>query len=378
MYVHLCTAFYFVIVLALESSWSLPYHELIGLWTLGSLMVGVAALPAGMLSDKIGASNMMVLFFVGMGISAIGAGFSDTPLALAFCLTGLGVFAAIYHPVGIPWLVRRSVKAPGKALGLNGVFGSFGTAGAGLTAGLLIDTFNWRWAFIVPGTVSLLTGIVLLGLLGSDRLKDAWVEQKREETESKRDMVRAFGILLVTMFLAGLVYHVVQTSLPKVFAERHNGLLGEGAAGVGVLVAIVYATAGVMQYVGGYLADRFPIKVVYLATILIQVPALWLAASFAGLPLVFVAMFIVMSGATQLPAENMLLARFTPKNRHGTAFGLKFVLSFGAAPLAVQFVAAVNARTQGFFLVFAIAAGLGAISFAAATFLPNSKAVQAR
>ncbi len=50
-YMHLFTAFYFIIVLALEEAWALPYHELIELWTLGSLMVGLAALPAGWLGD---------------------------------------------------------------------------------------------------------------------------------------------------------------------------------------------------------------------------------------------------------------------------------------------------------------------------------------
>ena len=46
-YIHMFTAFYFVIVLALEKDWQMPFHELIELWTLGALLVGVAALPAG-------------------------------------------------------------------------------------------------------------------------------------------------------------------------------------------------------------------------------------------------------------------------------------------------------------------------------------------
>ena len=73
-YMHLFTAFYFVIVLALEVDWQLPYHELIALWTLGSLLVGAAAIPAGMVSDRLGAAPMMVVFFVGMGASSIVAG----------------------------------------------------------------------------------------------------------------------------------------------------------------------------------------------------------------------------------------------------------------------------------------------------------------
>ncbi len=60
-YMHLFTAFYFIIVLALEEAWALPYHEPIELWTLGSLMVGLAALPAGWLGDRWSASYMYLV-----------------------------------------------------------------------------------------------------------------------------------------------------------------------------------------------------------------------------------------------------------------------------------------------------------------------------
>jgi MFS family permease len=372
LYVHLCTAFYFVIVLALERAWQLPYHELIGLWTLGSLMVGAVALPAGLVSDRVGAPRMMVVFFLGMGACAIAAGLAATPTGLVAALTGMGVFAAIYHPVGIPWLVRNAGVARGKALGFNGAFGSMGTAGAGLTAGILIDVVSWRAAFIVPGAVCALTGIALLVQVTRGALSEDVATPAHMDAESRDDMIRAFAILLVTMFIAGLVYHTIQTSLPKVFAERHGGLVGEGTAGIGLLVAGVYAVAGLIQVVGGHLADRYPLKTVYLTTILVQVPAIWLAASLSGLPLVLIATFMVMSGAAQLPAENMLLARYTPARRHGLAFGLKFVLSFGAAPFAVQLVAIVSGRTEGFYWVFAALSGVALLAFATAAFLPGA------
>jgi MFS family permease len=276
LYVHLCTAFYFVIVLALERAWQLPYHQLIGLWTLGSLMVGAVALPAGLISDRVGAPRMMVLYFLGVGACAIAAGLAATPTVLVVALTGMGIFAAIYHPVGVPWLVRNAGAARGKALGFNGVFGSMGTAGAGLTAGILIDVMSWRAAFILPGAVCALTGIALLAHMARGGVSDEVAGPAQADAASRDDMIRAFAILLVTMFIAGLVYHTIQTSLPKV-----------------------------------------PLKTVYLTAILVQVPAIWLAASLSGVPLVLIATFMVMSGAAQLPAENMLLARYTPARRHG-------------------------------------------------------------
>ncbi|MDH3639900.1 MAG: MFS transporter [Gammaproteobacteria bacterium] len=373
LYIHVCTAFYFVIVLALERDWQLPYHQLIEIWTLGSLMVGAAALPAGVLSDRFGAPAMMVVFFLGLGVCSIAAGLTDSTSSLMVALTGLGVFAAIYHPVGIPWLVRNAGANRGKALGFNGIFGALGAAVAGITAGFLIDVISWRAAFMVPGFVSLATGVALLAFIAKHRIPHRPTTAVTGEYHSRADLVRVFVVLLVTMFCAGLVYHTTQTALPKVFDERHGGLVGDGAFGVGLLVAGVYTAAAFMQAIGGYLADRLPLKTVYVGAILIQVPLLWLAASLGGVPLLVVAALMVMANAGALPAENMLLARYTPNARHGLAFGVKFVLSFGAAPLGVLLVSKITESSGGFYWVFALLAGVALGSVIMATWLPAAK-----
>ncbi|TDJ14005.1 MAG: MFS transporter [Gammaproteobacteria bacterium] len=377
LYIHLCTAFFFVIVLSLESVWQRPYHELIELWTLGSLMVGVVALPAGMLSDKLGAARMMVAFFLGMGGCAIAAGLTDSSNALMWSLTGIGVFAAIYHPVGIPWLVRNAGTRRGKVLGFNGIFGSLGTALAGVVAGSLIDLSGWRAAFIVPGAISVLTGVALLGFMLKGKISDAAVVARDQVKVSRSDMWRVFAILVTTMFLLALVYQTIQTSLPKLLEQRHQGLAGEGIFGVGLLVAAVYTAAAFMQIAGGHLADRFPLKPVYIGALLIQVPTLWLAARLGGLPLLMVATVMVMAGVSALPAENMLLARYTPESRHGLVFGIKFVLAFGAAPVAVQLVAAITGRTGDFYWVYVVLAACALVAVCVALMLPRDRGVPA-
>jgi len=372
-YIHLCTAFYFVIVLALEQVWQLPYHELIQLWTIGSLLVGAAAVPAGMLSDRFGATKMMVVFFVGMGACSIAAGLSNSPTTMMLSLTGLGLFAAVYHPVGIPWLLRGVRQDVGKVLGFNGIFGSLGAAGAGLSGGLLIDLINWRAAFIIPGTICLVTGLALLVFVIKGSVADGVRVFERSGEPSREEMKRGFLILLLTMFLAAMVYQTTQISLPKVFDQRHGGLVGSGVLGVGLLVAGVYTAAGFMQIVGGHLADRFPLKPVYVGAMLVQIPMLFLAASLTGIPLVLIATVMVMANVGALPAENLLLLRYTPQHRHGLVFGLKFALAFGAAPVSVLLVSAVSERTGGSYGVFVILAIIALLAFTAAAMLPGER-----
>jgi FSR family fosmidomycin resistance protein-like MFS transporter len=373
-FVHLFTAFYFVIVLALEREWRLPYDELIALWTPGALLVGLAALPAGWLGDRWSARGMMVVFFVGMGGASIACGLSDGPVMLAVGLGGIGLFASIYHPVGIAWLIRNAPVNQGKILGVNGIFGSIGIASAAAVGGALIELGGWRAAFIVPGIVALMTGLALWACVQKGLIpkQSATVEQR--EPADRRDMLRVFAILLFTMFIGAIVFQSTQAVLPKLFAVRLDSITGNSAVGAGLLVGLVYGFAGVMQVVGGHLADRFPLRIIYISAFAIQVPLLFMAASFVGLPLLGVAALMVLFSIGALPAENMLLARHAPERHHGVAFGVKFVLAFGAAPLALFLVSTIYKTTGGFYWLFVALAGCAGACFLATLFLPGRRA----
>ena len=369
-YMHLFTAFYFVIVLALEEAWTLPYHELLELWTLGALLVGVVALPAGWLGDRWSASGMMVVFFVGLGAAGIVCGLVDSKTALLLGLASIGFFAAIYHPVGIAWLVRNA-KSRGKALGINGVFGGIGIASAALVAGALIDLFGWRAAFIVPGVVSVATGLVLFACLRLGLIVETEVKPKSEKGESRSAMLRVYAILLLTMLVMGIVFQATQTAMPKVFDLRLRDIAGDGVFGIGAIIALVYVSGSLMQLIGGYMADKYPLKPIYVGAFLFQVPVLAGLAAFGGLPLIGLAVLTVVLTSAPLPAENMLLARYTPQRHHGLAYGIKFVLAFGTAPLSIMLVSRIQERTGEFLWLFLILAAFAGLATLAAVMLPG-------
>jgi MFS transporter, FSR family, fosmidomycin resistance protein len=371
-FTHLLTAFYFVIVLAIEKEWGRSYAELIQLWTVGSFLMGLGALPAGWLSDRWNAGGMMVVLFLGMGGSSILCGFADTSAMLWLGLTGIGLFASIYHPVGIAWLVGNA-RRQGRALGINGIFGSIGVASAGLVAGALTDLFGWRSAFILPGAISIALGFALLACLRLGVIADApAMRRSHDEAEANGgDMLRGFLILTVGMICGGLIWQSTQTALPKFFEERVAGFAGDGVFGIGALVAIVYGVSGFMQVVGGHLADRYPLKPVYILLYAVQIPLLALAAGAAGLPLILVATLMATFSGASLPAENMLLSRFSPQKHRSLAFGVKYVISFGLAPLALLLVSFVYERTGGFGALFMAMAALAAVVTVTGMLLPG-------
>ena len=371
-FTHMFTAIYFVIVLALEDDWALPYHELIALWTLGALLVGLGALPAGWIADRWSSRGMMAVFFLGLGLAGIVCGLVDRPFAMLLGLSAIGLFASIYHPVGIAWLVR-SVPRRGIALGVNGVFGPIGIAAASIGAGALIDSLGWRAAFLVPGAVSFATGIAFCIGWWKGWFPDA--DRRREETRkpSRAHMVRAYLVLLLTMVVMGLVFQATQSALPKILDLRVRSIAGEGALGIGAIVAGVFLVGGAMQIIGGHLADRVPLKPLYVAGFLFQVPVLALFAVAGGLPLLGLAVLAVILTSTTLPAENLLLSRYTPVAHQSLAFGVKFVLAFSTGPLAIQLVSLVKARTGEFELLFLGLAAVAGLATIASVMLPGER-----
>jgi MFS family permease len=368
-YMHTFTAFYFIIVLALEAEWGLPYHELIELWTLGALLVGLGAIPAGWLSDRWSSTGMMAVFFLGLGLSGIACAFLDTPAAMLVGLAAIGLFSSIYHPVGIAWLVSNAERQ-GKALGINGIFGSVGIAGAGLIAGGMIDLFGWRAAYFVPGVICLATGLVLIVCIRL-RLIEEGRPARPAQPASRGDMMRVFSVLLLTMLCMGIIFQATQVALPKVFDLRLRDLVGDGAFGIGAAIAAVYLVGGLVQVVGGYLADRFALKPIYLVAWLLQAPILVGIGLMSGLPLMVLATLSVMVTAGALPAENMLLGRYAPERHRGLAFGVKYVIAFGSAPLALQLVAKINQWTGDFVWLFTVLALFAVVAAAAAVLLPG-------
>ena len=348
---HMFAAFYFVIVLSIEQEWLFTYDELISLWTLGALLIGLGALPAGWLSDRWSRSSMMVIMFIGMGLSSILCGLSNEQFSLFIGLSLLGLSCSIYHPVGIAWVVNSSEKK-GRALGINGIFGGVGIGSGAFIAGLLIKYFDWKFAFIIPGIISLIIGIILFFFISNNLISFQNSKTKDlEENNSSHNLIIIACILLFSMFGLGLTFQIMQTSLPKVFDIRIANL---STFAIGSIIGIIYGISGLMTLVGGFLADKFSLKKIYVIGIAAQVPCFYFIANFSGIPLIFVCLMAAMFNSSILPTENILLAKFTPERHHGLIYGFKFIVAFGSAPIAVFLISKIYEQTQEFTNLFYI------------------------
>jgi MFS transporter, FSR family, fosmidomycin resistance protein len=375
---HMLMLLYPTVVLTLETEWQRSYGELIGLMLLGQVLYGAFALPAGWLGDRWSTLGMMALYFVGTGAAAIVTGLATTPFQLALGLASIGFFAAIYHPVGMAWLVRSTTNR-GKALGWNGMFGSFGVALGPVVAGALCQWWSWRAAFIVPGAVTMAIGVALLLAWRFGAVAEAvQMPAAPRKPASRNEMMRAFILLSVTMTCGGLIYQAFTVVLPKLFAERIGVDFGLGASAIGGLVGLVYLVAGLTMPISGRLADRFPTAQIYRVAFLLLVPCLFVAALLQSWPLVFVTVLLVIINTLAGPAENKLLAHYTPGRWQGTGYGAKFVLSLGVSASAIPLIALIYESTGGFFWLFIAMGVLAVVALVGALLLPTGEAENLR
>jgi MFS transporter, FSR family, fosmidomycin resistance protein len=376
---HLSMLLYPTVVLALEKEFGYSYGDLLVLMTLGNVLFGVAALPAGWLGDRWHTVGMMVIYFLGLGASLILTGLTRSSAGLTVGLALIGLFAAIYHPVGMAWLIRNA-RHPGRILGVNGVFGSLGVASAALIAGVLTELISWRAAFIVPGAVVLLIGLSLAYCVARGWVVEIKADVRPQAQQpSRAAMWRVFIVLSITMLGNGLIYQSLSSAMPKIFAERVGAMdaLGTFGAGgtmaAGMLVSLVYFASMASQLAGGYLSDKYSNRAIYIGASLLQLPIYFAAAALSGAPLVVLVASTVLLQTLAVPTENVLLARYTPEQWRATAFGAKFVLALGVGALGVPLVAHIHEVTGGFYWYFVVLAATAGAIVAAALWLPSDR-----
>lgn len=371
-YNHVIMLIFSMVVLKLENHWGLSFGELTGIAFFSYLMYGLAALPAGWLADRWSTRGMLAIYMLGTGAATILTGYAGTPWQLGIGLGAMGLFASIYHPVGTSFVVRHAVNR-GKALGLNGVFGTAGVATAAVIAGTLTDAWGWRMAFVVPGAVCFLTGIGFLLMTREDGShKTARKASASDLALDRRTIIRAFSVLAVTMTCAGFIAQGFLFSLPKVFSDGVAFISSDDSSGLGRIVTMALLIGASGQLLGGYLAEKFSIKSVYLGMYVLMIPIAVTTGYLIDVPLIASAALLQLVLASSLPAENCLVARFCPAAWHARAYGVKFVLALGVASIAVPLAGLSRDETGSFSLFFMAIAAFAMTIVAFAIFLPKA------
>lgn len=366
--------------LRLNSEWGMSYATLIPYATPGFVAFGICAIPAGWLADKWSREGMLVVFFIGIGASSLLTALANSPLQIALGLTLIGIFAAIYHPVGIAMVVQGREKT-GVPLAINGIFGNMGVASAALLSGFLIDTAGWRSAFIAPAVVSILIGLLYLWFVRSEQptstTRSSSVGKHSEPAAIPRStLLRIFAVILFTTAVGGLIFQSTTFALPKVFAERLTDLAGTATL-VGWYAFLVFSLAALAQLVVGYLVDHYSLRAVFATVALLQALFFTIMIQLTGIAALVVAIAFMLVVFGQIPINDVLVGRIARSEWRSRAYALRYIVTFSVMASAVPLIAGVH-TAGGFSMLFGLLAGAALLIFVAVLLLPtaNNKIAQ--
>jgi MFS family permease len=316
------------VVLARDSG--IPLEQVLGWSFFGYLLFGLGALPAGLIADRVGARVMLIMGMGGLGISALAAAEVEPGRPIVICLALMGLCGSIYHPAGMG-LISHTIRARGRALGINGIFGNFAIALTPIVTATLCERIGWQHTYRVVGfaMLGLTTFCALLPIRERPLTPHPATPVHDGSGHSDR---RLFILLCVAAMLGGISYRGNTVVQPAYFAE-HVSMLSFGAA-----TSLVYLFGIGGQFVGGSLADRYDLRWLYLAFHALSLPALLAMVSFSGMPLVSAGAVFVFFSLGMQPIENSLFARFTPPRWRSTGYGIKFILTFGVGSFAIRLI----------------------------------------
>ncbi|QLK46921.1 MFS transporter [Vibrio owensii] len=356
------------IVLTLHKEWGMSYADLLQVGSAAMLVYGVMSMPAGWLADRWSRKGMMIVFYFGMGTSALLTALSQTPWQMGLGLCVIALFAAIYHPVGIA-LIFSSANKTGRAIAVNGLAGNLGLAFAAMGTALLCQWFSWQAAFYVPGLVCLLTGIVYWyaskGVTDIEHGKN-----KRDDvTIPLRQLKVLFACAAVVVFFGGLVFQSTTTSLPKIMDAQ----FGQSLSLSSTLTTSIFVCAAFIQLVVGELLDRVDIKKLLACITGGQLLFLLLATVTHEWSLVLVFVGLMLCTYAQIPVNDWLIGRYSDAKWRSRIYAAKYTLSFSTGPIAYWLIAATYAHTQEFVLMYFILAGGMGLASLSAMMMPSSR-----
>src|SRR6516225_4444554 len=334
------------VVIGLEIVYGRSYAELIALGTPAFIAFGLFSLPAGWLADRWSRRNMMALFFVGCGLSLLVAGLAPTdPIVLAAALFALGVFAAIYHPVGTAMLIAQATSR-GRSLAFNGVCGNLGVSLAtGITAALVV-AFGWRGALLVPAILCVVTAVVYLCLVPDDHKAAAARASAPDVAFAPWLAATLFGLFVLVALTAGLVFHIATVALPKIVDERLAADIS--LLLVGGITTVIFLCGAVAQIAVGRLVERYPSYLLFTAVAVLQFVGFAWAAYATGVALALTLAAIY----AQVTINDLVIARYTADAWRGRVYAVRYFLSFAVSGAAVSIIAFLHSR-GGFGLVLA-------------------------
>lgn len=361
----------------IQEALALDWVSLGGLVTIAYAAYGLGALPAGIISDKIGHRRTAVISAL---VPAAGCvlGFFATSywaMAAAFILIGLGT--SMYHPAANALVTTMAGDSyRGRALGIHGVGGNIGMLLAPvLTAGVVHFWDDWRLAFLLWALIGVGVAFVVSRGVPEVTAKKTKVAAPAAKTGAVAPTASkpATAVDLKALFTATIFAALGLVALQGffddgIFAYLPTFLQDDKGLSVvlsGLVTGLNFGAGVFGQLAGGFLSDAIGRR----ATVFWG--SIGCAVMFAALPfihgsiLLLAGVFVMGFCVFMLqPPLNALVGDVAPAGVRGALFGVIFLAKYGIgafAPFVGGLIVSSSGGLSAFFYLMAATAAAGLV-----------------
>jgi len=245
---------------------------------------------------------------------------------------------------------------------------------AALVTGFLVAWQGWRVAFVVPGLVSLVCGVLFAWFAPQEQMASS--KKKNASVQLPKNLaMRTFVVMVGTATTTSLLFNITTNGNTQLLAEKLDGLVADSSQ-LGLLLAAIYALASLAQLVVGRLLDKFPVKPLFFGILFLQIVMFGVASQATGWAWYVCAIGYMVMVFGSIPFSDTMVVRYIDDTMRSRVSGTRIAISFGISSLAVYLLGPV-VKHAGFTQLMLGMTAVAAIGALMVLFLPGESEMKA-
>ena len=295
------------------------------------LAQAIFSIPAGWISDRSGAKNL-VAFSVGLAAAgALVAGFSYNPWMFVVAAALMALTMTFYHPPAHSYTARLSrPKDRAKSMGLLNAGGTFGISIGPFSIYLLMKFFGLQWRQMYQfWVIPIVLGIVLIMMTKTDPEGETHNGNGHEKHEAEAGEPTSLLTRDFLLYISSRGVRMFGMSMFSPFLSLYlTEVRGWDVTSIGLMFGISGLLGLFFSPLGGLYATRFGEKR-WVIGCLVASSSAFLSAFYMPNIYAFMALYLVnrLFGIMAMPAQAAITAKLSPPSQMGMGFALTFMPS---------------------------------------------------
>lgn len=363
---HVFSGIHTAIFSLLRDEFNLTLQQLGIIAAIPPLIDTIVAIPAGLITDKIGSKKMLLASFAFAAAGALLAGFATGIIMLVTAICLIYINTTIYHPASYSYTTRIFTRGDrSKALGLHGAGGTLGHAMGPLAVSILVGLLAWQWRQVYLALAApMIIGIIMVLRLKEENPEKPETQTPEEPGDSKKLLTPNMIMFLTYSALRSMGGSMIATFLVIYLQDARTMTI----AAAGLISSTTTLTGIIAAPIGGIIAARLGDKRWLETSLLAALILLGLSFNTPNNTL-FTLLYVTYGffGTLGMAPRNSIMATLTPRRQRGLGYSLFFLPGSIVGAIA-PIIAGTLAQSLGYTTIFNLALAINFLALAVLKF----------